>query len=396
MSTITQQEIRALVDRPQPGLRVSLFMPVEPNGPAVRKNPIRLKNLVREARAELERLGAGPDEIETMLEPMDVLEKDEEFWKHQSAGLAILRSSDETIRLSTDQPLPEECIVDQAFHVRPLLCAVQPNTRFYLLALSRGQVRLYAGDEQGLERVESDAIPESLDDVLGRELMQDSLKTYAARQVGGVGQFRSHSGIFHGHGHGTDDEKGELRQFLFAVQDGLMKEIGPSEPGGHSGQLPPLVVAGVQRTRTAFAELTRYPNLVSSGIDGDASKLPPDRLHRQAWSLVQPHLRRDELEDRRRFSASQGSPQISSDLADVLRACQEGRVEALFAAIDRPGWGQFDEDDRSVEIHDQRQPDDVDLIEEAVVRSLKGRARVYGAPNGHVPGGGAVAALFRY
>lgn len=397
MMRITQQQIRALVERPQDTPSVSLFMPVDPNGPSVRKNPIVLKNLLKEARSELERLGAGSDEIEAIVEPLGELEKDENFWKHQSVGLAILSSPDETIRISADHPFCEECIVDRRFHVRPLLAALGGDTTYYVLSLSRGQVRLYRGGEDGLELMSTE-IPESIEAALGAELERDSLQHHVVRNfVAGPSETRGNrGGVFHGHGVGQDDDKAELRQFMHHIDDGLMKAIGPTEPGGRVGQLPPLVIAGVQRNRIAFAEVSRYPDIVESGVDGDASKLPLDHLHRATWQLVQPRLRRDELEDRRRFEASKGGDQISTDLSGILRACQEGRVEALFAAVERPVWGTFDPDGRQMERHERRQEGDVDLVEEAAVRALEGGARVYGAPAGHVPGGGIVAAVFRF
>ena len=59
-------------------------------------------------------------------------------------------------------------------------------------------------------------------------------------------------------------------------------------------------------------------------------------------------------------------------------------------------WGHFDEDSLGVSVHETRQDGDVDLLDWAALRTLSTDGAAYVLPRGRIPGGGPMAALFRF
>ena len=65
---LSSSTIKRLADD-GPGLRVSLYLPTHRAGSETAQDPIRLKNLLTRAAAELEEVGARSTEIDAMLKP---------------------------------------------------------------------------------------------------------------------------------------------------------------------------------------------------------------------------------------------------------------------------------------------------------------------------------------
>ncbi len=63
---------------------VSIFMRTERTGREIQQNPIRLKNLVKEAEDRLHQLGVRSSE--SLLKPVTELIDDGAFWRRQGDG----------------------------------------------------------------------------------------------------------------------------------------------------------------------------------------------------------------------------------------------------------------------------------------------------------------------
>src|SRR5690606_29880069 len=70
--------------------RISIYFPTHRAGPETRQDPIRLKNLLRDARTQLEEQGHEEAAIHKMLKPASDLIPDIDFWRHLQEGLALL------------------------------------------------------------------------------------------------------------------------------------------------------------------------------------------------------------------------------------------------------------------------------------------------------------------
>jgi hypothetical protein len=96
------------------------------------------------------------------------------------------------------------------------------------------------------------------------------------------------------------------------------------------------------------------------------------------------------------FAAIAGTGQASGAVKDVVPAAFDGRIATLFVALGERRWGSFDPQSRLLEEHGSHEPGDYDLLDVAAVQSLIRGATVYTVAPNEVPGGGLVAAVFRF
>lgn len=364
---------------------VSLYISLDTTGASARRDELRLRSLVQQAEKRLEDRGATSDEIAALLAPASDLLDGPGAWRSGRPGLAMFMWGDDSRRYDLARPIADILHVGDAPYIKPLLRDRVPDDRFWVLTLSRTDAALWSGDAEKLDRVKSDAIPSSVEEALGEEELQPSIQVHSVGRGAGP---RGTPGIFHGTGATRDNSEHQLQRFLHLVDRGLL-EVASSD------RARPLVLVGVPRNVGAFREVTRYPALVQSWVSGDPAEVERrPGLHAAVWPIVLPHLRARELEARRRFRRLQSTPRVSTDLEDVLCAAQDGRIETLFAAADDERLGHFDESTRRIRLDGSS--DAVDLVELAVEQALAQNADVFTSAAPAVPGGGVVAATYRY
>ncbi len=373
------------------GLRVSLYMPTHRAGAEVQQDPIRLGNLLDRALEELLAQGMGRADAEELLAPARRLEDAFGFWQHQSDGLAILASDAlHTYRV----PLAFEpmVVVAETYHIKPLLPLLSGDGRFYVLALSQGETRLLQGTRHSVCELEVEEIPDSLADALALDDPEARLQWHTS--TGGKGDPAGpRRAVFYGHGVASaDDPKDNILRYAQRIDEGVGELL--------AGETAPLVLAGVGYVVSIYQEANAYPHLVDEAVTGNPEELAPEELHRRAWEIVAPRFERDKAEAVAAFErlSGQGSELASDDLCDIVLAAHRGRVATLFVAVDEERWGSMDRANavRGAVVHEKRQSGDRDLLDVAATQTLLNRGTVYAVDEGQVPGGGAIAAVYRY
>ena len=119
-------------------------------------------------------------------------------------------------------------------------------------------------------------------------------------------------------------------------------------------------------------------------------------LRDRAWRILEPMFQEARRRAAERFGELAGTGRASNDPAEVLPAAHDGRIEALFLACDADLWGRLDDPMGRVRIHAAPEEGDEDLLDAAALFSLRHGGTVYGVDHGEVPGGGDLAAVFRY
>ena len=196
---LSKEQIEQLMTAPADGLTVSIFMPTHVRGSETQQDPIRLKNLVGQAVERLKERGTQEEDAETFLMPAIQLTKDEAFWQNQSHGLALFLSSEAVniYRLPID--FEERVMVDERFHIKPLLPLLSGDGTFYILALSQNEVRLFQGTRNTVEPVDlREEIPTSLAEALRFDEPETEQQSIATGGEGGA--------IYYGTGSGAGDE----------------------------------------------------------------------------------------------------------------------------------------------------------------------------------------------
>ena len=383
MSLLSMNELRVLIEKPE-GLCVSVFMPTHRAGEQTRQDPIRLKNLIREAEERLIGTGLTARETKELLKPVKGLLRDDFFWQHQSDGLAIFSSAGLFRCYRLPLSFDELVVVTHRFHIKPLLPLLTSDGRFYILALSQNKVRLVEGTRYTASEVALEDVPESLADTL-RYDSERNLQLHTAEPVGKGGQ----PAIFHGHGEGVDDAKTNILKYFRQIDTGLSKML--------HGERIPLILAGVDYLLPIYAKANTYPCLLGDGVTGNPEEFSTEELRKRAWVIAEPYFTKERMEASARYEQLLGTQQASDDLMKVVPASYHGRIEVLFVAVGVQAWGTFDMERGQITLHKQEvQPGDEDLLDFAAIHTLLNGGVVFAVTPEQMPDKASVAAVFRY
>ena len=390
MNELTKDELTALMEK-QTGPCVSILMPTHRLGKETLQDPIRFKNLIREAENRL--IASGPQkedffpqatEVGELLEPARQLLEDSNFWQHQMDGLAVFLSRSGFRYYRLPVAVQELAVVANRFYVKPLLQLISDEGRFYILALSQKYVRLFEATRYDVEEVHLEGVPESLADALKYDDPQRQLQFHTRAPASGGRR----AAVFHGDGTGTDDRKDRILRYFRQIDEGLHEML--------KNQQAPLVIASVEYMSSIYKEANTYRHIVDEAIAGNPEEVRPEELYRRALIIMQPYFRRDAEASAARFRELAGEETTSNDLEAIVPAAYHGRVDSLFVAVSIERWGSFAPETNKVNLREAEEPGDEDLLDFAAYHTFLKGGTVYAVEPEEVPGGGSLAAVFRY
>jgi hypothetical protein len=386
MDLFRRVELNELVEY-ENELCLSIYMPAHRNGREREQDPIRLKNLLKEAESQLVDRGMrGPDARDFLAEGTRLL-GDPEFWKHQSDGLALFFAPQLHRRYRAPLAFDETVRLNRRFYVRPLLPLLHSDGHFYVLALSLKSVRLYRGARLGLDEIQVEGMPSNMEEALQYEDLQSNLqhRSWGARMSGvrrpkqSLGTISGSGVVFHGQGAEEDARKPDMEVFFKMVNNAVVARL-------HS-QRAPLVLACVDYEAPLYRQQNDYPALLETVIEGNPEQWSPTELHRRAWEAVAPHFRQSQEAELGKFLRL-GTDRISTDLKIIAEAAQQGRVEALFLPSGRNGAAGM----RSAGVS----PTEA-MLDDTAAAVLRTGGDVFAVPSDQMPeNAGEIAAVFRY
>jgi hypothetical protein len=352
------------------------------------QNPVRCKNLLRQAEGRLLARGLRLSEVQTLLAPVYRLLADYAFWQHQSDGLALFVASDMFRAYCLPLALTDLVVVSKRFHMKPVLPLLNGDGQFYILSLSQNEVRLFACTRYSVYPVTLPNAPTSLAEALQyndpeRQLQFHTKTPPFARP--GTGE---RAAIFFGTGAAADDPKSDLVEYLRQVDRGLAEVVQHA--------YVPVVLAGVEYLLPLYKAVTAHATVVAPSITGNPDGLPAETLHERAWPLVEPRFRQAQAEAAVRYRRYAGTGRTASDLTEAVLAAAQGRVETVFVAVGVQCWGRFDPETQALEVVPEEAPEAEDLLDCAALHTLLNRGTVYAVPPDQVPAPAPLAALLRY
>lgn len=380
---ITKQELETLMDN-RSDVCLSIYLPMTRVGSNAQNNHLRLKNALKEVENKLEDRGWRRKQIEDLLREPRALLKDSPFWQHQLDGLAVFLAPDfyETYRLPLS--FNSLTIVGERFHIKPLLPLFSDDGRFYILALSQNKVRLFQGTRHVVDEMEIDPIPGSLAEALQYDDPETQLQHHTTTSASQGGPEVVH----HGHGLTGDEKRQRLRRFLNHVSKGLRKKL--------ANENAPLVLAAVDYLQSIYKKVDSSPHVLDEGIVGNPDEMSAQELHEKAWAIVEPLFNEAKEDVQARYSELLGSQQASDDLEEVVPAAFQGRVDALFVALDSQKWGRYDPETNVIKTREEPKNGDEDLLDFVAMKTLAYGGTVYAVDAEEVPGQSPLAAVFRF
>lgn len=379
MDILTRSQLRDLLLH-HGAPTVSLYMPTHPGGSE--QDAIRAKNLLRSAEELLLSGGLAVRDVRKLLDATRRHFEDPLFWRKQCNGLACFLAPNFARQYRLPLAFAELVVVANQFDLRPLLPLLCSDGRYYVLALSQNNIRLFQGTAHSIDAVDLTGVPTSLAETL--KFSDRSTPTrLLARRPGGAGEWGR---AFHGEGVGVVDLKDDLLDYFQQIDRGLHDFLRTEHV--------PLVLASVAHLWPIYREANSYPHLVEQGIAGNPDHWTNRELHDKAWAIVGTQFQQNLHDAANLYSQLAGTGRTTNDVAEAVTAALQGRIEIAFVALDGAQWGAYGPSGGNVVLHDKKQPGDSDLLDVVANHVLLRGGVVYAVPAAEVPGGGSLAAIF--
>ncbi|MFQ4138938.1 hypothetical protein PGN35_021745 [Nodosilinea sp. PGN35] len=331
---ITRQdlkELQALTKVPA----LSLLLPTHRTSPDNKQDPIRVKNLVKEASDRLaEEFSAR--ELEPLLKNLDELVNDIDY-TYALDGLALFASHDFAKKFYLPFTVPKRVIIDQSFATRDLVYGLHRAQRYWVVLLSQNASRLLAGTGETLEEINNKDFPLQMEGPGATTALPDSADSAY-----------------------MDDRH---RRFFQSV-DRAFSAVAEDDT-------LPIVVGGVIRQISFFQEVSQYTSQIAGTITGNFDSATEAELVPQVWPFVQEVRAQQRQEALAALDAAMGEKKVSTALEEIWQLANEGRGQLLLVegnyhvpgVVDDQGGLQVVEEKGGTEVMD----DAIDEIIEAVL-----------------------------
>jgi hypothetical protein len=363
---------------------LSLYQPTHRHHPDNQQDPIRFRNLIKTLEQSL--LQKYPTrEVRPLLEPLQDLAQQRDFWNYALDGLAILRAADLFRIYRLQRPVAELAIVADSFHTKPLLRILQSADRYHVLGLSRGAIRLFEGNRDVLDEIElEEGVPRTISDALGTELTEphQTVRSYK----GGAG---ANVAMHHGHGGKSDEVDVDVDRFFRAVDCSIL------EHHSRPSQLP-LLLAALPEYHGIFRKISRNPFLMTDGLKIHPDAVSIDELRERAWELVEPRYLDRLTQLVEEFGQAKPKGLVSDEVTQVASAAVAGQVSTLLVEADREIPGHIDTATGHVEFGDISHPQIDDLLDDLAELVLSKGGQVVVVPAKRMPTETGAAAIYRY
>lgn len=367
MDILSKEELHYLFEK-RNRFCVSIFLPTRRAG-LVRETEegrIQLKDLLRDAEARLSSAGLTKSGVAELLAPAQQLTRRVAFWRYQSEGLALFLAHGFFRYFRLPLRFPAFVATAERFDVTPLLPLWAAEDRFYLLALSRKQAKLFEGTRYAISRLDLLRLPQGLQEVLERGVDQSQRQQHTMKP-------------------GLPED--ELRYF---------REIDRELCDALKDQKIPLLLAGIEDTLSLYRQVNSYAGLLDSGIPGNPDRLSAEDLHAKSRKIVQAHYDQARHQAVLQYTERSDATKTSNELREILPAAHQGRIFHLFIAAGAEKWGQFDPQNNTVSLHESAEKGDQELVNLAAVQTILHQGSLYSLAPPDMPDGSCIAAMFRY
>jgi hypothetical protein len=361
----------------QKGPCLTLFIPDRHPGAQAGSRTALMRDMLHRAEALLQNNPKLQSQAVDLLAPLAVFAETDEV-AAGGAGFAIFRSPHHLEVFNVPGTTAETVALASHFTLLPLLERVYTPQQFYILGLSRKRLRLLRYRLGVCEEVAMPPqVPESVQAAAGLDAPDHDLENRSSAGVNTGSMKAVHFGTT------TDREAaGEyLYHFLGQIAHGLKDTLNGA----------PLLLAGVHEEATAYRRASKYPHILEAEIQGNIEFLSLEEIARFAASAAREHYLKAghkvlaelrEMPDRNRTLAGDPHP--------VLRAAAAGRVHRLcvreMTGILGPMEPELDT------VHGANE----DLLNAAVVETIRHGGEVFALPPDQMPASNPVAAVLRF
>ncbi|GGV04369.1 hypothetical protein GCM10010260_46780 [Streptomyces filipinensis] len=360
LSPATLAELR----RPRPYPAVSVLTPTHRREPENGQDPVRLRNVVTEARRRLEsdpsvtreRRNDVVAQLDRALTEVDLT--------HAEDGLVIFAAPGEHQVWSLARTVPERVVLSDTFLTRNLVAAQAAERPFWVLSVSADHVTLWSGGEDRVVQDRTGGFP--------LERRQENFDPERQMRTGGLPSTFSDEGT---------------RQFLREA-DTAMSTVLRDQPR-------PVYVTGDQAALSLLDEVGSVAKAAVHVPHGGLAHAGPEAVWQALRPVLEAEARKDTTGIVRELTSARGHRTFAAGLDELWQSAREGRVRLL--AVEE----NFRADASDLGAHlvpaesgdlDARE----DIVDEIVEQCLETGADVRFVPDGTLGDANGIAGVLRY
>jgi hypothetical protein len=165
-----------------------------------------------------------------------------------------------------------------------------------------------------------------------------------------------------------------------------------------SGDKAPIVIVAQPNVQGHLRALAKNVGFYPDGLQADPDSLSEADLHARTYELVRPVFAeaREKALDTFRMLAGQGDQRAAVDLAAIVPAAVNGRVDSLFAAEGASAWGRYEPERNAVRFEQGETAENDELLDLAVVQTIANGGAAWVLPQDQMPRDVAACAVLRF
>jgi len=361
LSPTTLAELR----RPRPYPAVSVLTPTHRREPDNAQDPVRLRNVLADAKKQLE---ADPSVTrERRIDVADQLDRAlaEVDLAHAEDGLVIFAAPGEHQVWSLARSVPERVVLSDTFLTRNLVAARAAERPFWVLAVSADRVTLWNG---GADRV--------AEEHTGGFPLTRSPENWDAERMERIGDMPS-----------TYRDEG-TRHFLREA-DTALTAVLREHPR-------PLYVTGEQAALSLLDEVGTVTKDASRIARGGLAHGTPDAVWQAVRPLVTAEDRKNVDTVARELETARGRKEFAAGVDEVWQNATDGRVRLLAVEENYRVTVRDDGGDHLVPADSGDLDTREDIVDEIVEQCLETGAEVRFVPDGTLGDAQGIAGVLRY
>lgn len=270
---------------------VTLLLKTHRTRPDNEKDPIKLKNLIKDAEKRL-RTEYDDDLAQKRMDALHELSNQIDHSQNKEGLLLVVNDN-----LAQYHQLPVELndrvIIDQTFATRDIVRASHERSAYYVLVLSRRQARLISASNNHVDFEREDGFP------MINDIVPDDRHEMSMAQ-------------------GSD----KIVEHFFNKVDKAVQKIVNENPA-------PVILATEERNHDHYMKITDRP-IVVGHINKNRDEEAASDIVREAWVVMREYLQNKNSERIGELKKAVDRQQYLSDLSDIWRAVNEGRGRTIF------------------------------------------------------------------
>ncbi|MFE9017698.1 chemotaxis protein [Streptomyces sp. NPDC007808] len=361
LSPTTLSELR----RPRPYPAVSVLTPTHRREPYRAQDQVRLRNVVAEAKKQLEADPSVTRERRVDVERQLDQALAEVDLTYAEDGLAIFAAPGEHQVWSLARTVPERVVLSDTFLTRNLVSAHAAERPFWVLSVSADRVTLWNGSPDRVTEARVGGFPRTR-----------RIENFDAERQERIGNIPST----------FNDE--DTRHFLRDA-DLALRELMRDDPR-------PLYLTGAPEALAVLDEL--------GSVTKDARRVPHGGLAHgvaaSVWQAVLPQVadqdRRDTAAVTRELESARGRKAFAAGVDEVWRSAREGRIRLLAVEENYRATVRGEDGDHLIPAESGDLDAREDIVDEIVEQCLETGAQVRFVPDGTLGDAQGIAGVLRY